>query len=211
MLRTESIIFQRGKRLLLNNIAFAVEPGKCLAILGPSGSGKSTLLRILAGLIPPQNGKVLWQNTLLSENKNVLIPPEKRAFGMVFQNSALFPHLNVFHNVAFGLRRLPSAKQSEIVHEWLAKLNITHLATRGVTNLSGGEKQRVALARALAPQPRALLLDEPFSSVDRMARSELLALLKRVLPEAQTATVLVTHDSQDVAELADTMFQIDVV
>jgi iron(III) transport system ATP-binding protein len=121
---------------------------------------------------------------------------------MVFQEASLFPHLNVIRNVEFGISSLPRLEKQKIAMDWLSKLGIENLAERSVFRLSGGERQRVALARALAPSPRALLLDEPFSSVDRLARTELIAILKDVLPLSNTATLLVTHDERDAIELA---------
>ena len=133
--------------------------------------------------------------------------PEKRFFGLVFQDSALFPHLNVINNVIFGLPRATPTENKKCAQEWLQKMGIERLANRDISTLSGGEKQRVALARALAPSPRVLFLDEPFSSVDRIVRTELITVLNQVLPAANTATFLVTHDERDAAELADETFQ----
>ena len=152
-----------GETLALDGVDLQVRRGETLALLGPSGCGKSTLLALVAGL-EPHEGTILWQGRELADT-----PAEARGFGMVFQDYALFPHLNVFENVAFGLRlrRTPAARLRERVAEVLALVGLEHLRDRDVTTLSGGERQRVALARALAPEPRLLMLDEPLAALDR--------------------------------------------
>jgi iron(III) transport system ATP-binding protein len=202
MLDAQNISHSSLEKKILNNFSLRVNPRQCTAIFGKSGAGKTTLLRILCGLEAPDVGIVRWENTLLTENKMIVVPPEKRGFGMVFQDAALFPHLDVVGNVEFGIHTLPRTERRTKALEWLSQLGVQHLAHRSILRLSGGERQRVALARALAPNPRALLLDEPFSSVDRMARKELIAALKEVLPLSNTATILVTHDERDAVELA---------
>lgn len=199
MLEVRALTKRLKKHVLLEDVSFCLAQGKCLAVLGPSGCGKTTLLRILLGVEAPTSGEILWNGQLLSRCETTLVPPEQRGFGMVFQDAALFPHLNVRENVAFGLR-MPGTPE-----EWLKRFSAEHLAKRRIDRLSGGERQRVALARAMAAKPRLLLLDEPFSSVDRMVRREILAMLVTVLQESSTATILVTHDARDAADLADTL------
>ena len=155
-------------------------------LFGPSGAGKSTVLRAIAGLVPLHAGHVRFDGADWSQT-----PPERRAFGYVFQHAALFPHLSVEDNIAFG------APTYEDARRWLERLQLKGLADRKPTTLSGGEAQRVALARALARKPRVLLLDEPFSSLDDSLRDTLLAEVKTLVAEEALVTVLVTHDRHE--------------
>ncbi len=184
----------------LRGVTFALPGGLIGALLGPSGGGKSTLLEIIAGLQPPDSGDVRW------EGRSVLsTPPHRRGFGMVFQDYALFPHMNVFENVAFGLRmqRLPAEQIRERVAELLNLVGLGGFGRRSVTTLSGGEQQRVALARALAPRPRLLLMDEPLGALDRALRERLLLDLGRILRELRQTALYVTHDQEEAFALAD--------
>ena len=156
--------------MLLEGISFTVEKDETVCLLGPSGGGKSTILRIIAGLESAESGQVLWQDRDISA-----IPPYARQFGLMFQDYALFPHMNVRENVAFGLRMQKMAENriEESVAEALALVNMSSFTNRRVTDLSGGEQQRVALARALAPRPQLLMLDEPLGALDRTLREKL--------------------------------------
>lgn len=187
-------------RPLLNGISFTVQAGETVCLLGPSGSGKSTLLRIIAGLESAEGGQVLWNGEDYTSR-----PPHLRDFGLVFQDYALFPHLDVFDNVAFGLRmrRVPAAEIQRRVSEVLSLVNLQQFARRRVTDLSGGEQQRVALARALAPRPRLLMFDEPLGALDRALRDELLEELRRILHETGVPAIYVTHDQEEAFALAD--------
>jgi spermidine/putrescine transport system ATP-binding protein len=185
---------------LLDGISFPVRPGETVCLLGPSGSGKSTLLRIIAGLEAPDSGRVLWNKTDLSST-----PAHRRDFGLVFQDYALFPHLDVFSNAAFGLR-MRSWPENEIqarVTEVLELVNMNGFESRSVTDLSGGEQQRVALARALAPRPRLLMFDEPLGALDRTLKEELLAELRRILHTTRVPAIYVTHDQEEAFSIAD--------
>ena len=175
-------------------------PGETLALLGPSGSGKSTLLKIVAGLEPPDRGRVFLHGREVTR-----LPPERREVGMVFQSYALFPHLTVYENIAFGLveRRWPRQAIRERVEELLGRTELAPHADKRPSQLSGGERQRVALARALAPRPRLLLLDEPLAALDLRLREELLFLLRRVLREEGPAALYVTHDQAEAFALSD--------
>jgi len=185
---------------LLRRVSFAVAQGETACLLGPSGSGKSTLLRIIAGLEMPDSGRVLWEGRDL-----VSTPPHRRDFGLVFQDYALFPHLNVFENIAFGLRmkKWPPHAMDARVREVLEMVNLTGFAARGVSELSGGEQQRVALARALAPRPRLLMFDEPLGALDRALRQELLEELRRILRRTGIPAIYVTHDQEEAFAIAD--------
>jgi ABC-type sulfate/molybdate transport systems ATPase subunit len=201
MIEVRALSACAGRRELLSLVSFSLAEGQTLALLGPSGSGKTTLLRLLMGFHAPSSGTIEWKGRLLSAPRRILVSTERRRFGMVFQDAALFPHLTVAENVAFGLQRLEAKERRERTEEWLARLRLEALRRRSVQALSGGERQRVALARALAPQPELLLLDEPFSNLDRLVRFDLLAELKKILREARTTTIVVTHDARDVVDL----------
>ena len=188
-----------GETMALDGVDLQVRRGETLALLGPSGCGKSTLLALVAGL-EPHEGTILWQGRELAGT-----PAEARGFGMVFQDYALFPHLNVFENVAFGLRlrRTPTARLRERVAEVLALVGLEHLRDRDVTTLSGGERQRVALARALAPEPHLLMLDEPLAALDRNLRDRLAEDLGAILRELDLPAIYVTHDVEEALAVAD--------
>ncbi len=172
-------------------VAFDVSPGETLALVGPSGAGKSTVLRAIAGLVRPSDGWIECGGTWLDARTN--LPPEERSVGLVFQEYALFPHMTVERNVAFGGG----------VDGLLERLRIEHLAHAKPGELSGGERQRVALARALARRPNVLLLDEPMSALDPHTRAEVRAELHAILRDLGLPTLLVTHDFEDAATLAD--------
>jgi molybdate transport system ATP-binding protein len=175
-----------------------VEGGETLALVGPSGAGKTTVLRVIAGLVRPNDGFVALDETvLLDTRQGVDVAPEHRRVGYLFQEYALFPHLDVRGNVRFG------ARDHAIVDELLERFRIRDLARARVRELSGGERQRVALARALARDPAVLLLDEPLSALDTHTRSGVRAELRELLGTLQLPTILVTHDFEDAASLAD--------
>jgi len=177
--------------------------GPVTALFGPSGAGKTTVLRTLAGL-ERTGGHVHVDGEVWDEGR-VFVPPRRRRIGYLFQDAALFPHLDVDANVAHGLGRLPRAHRPDRVAEALAAAGAAHLAGRRVSELSGGEAQRAALARALAPRPRLLLLDEPLSALDTPTRLRLRVELRRVLLAQQIPTVLVTHDRAEALALADSV------
>jgi molybdate transport system ATP-binding protein len=178
-------------------LSVALELGReTLALVGPSGAGKSSVLRAIAGLLRPERGRVaLGRDAWLDTDAGIDVPPERRSVGLVFQEYALFPHLDVRRNVAFGGR--------ERVDELLERFRIAHLADARPGDLSGGERQRVALARALARDPRVLLLDEPLSALDAHTRSAVRGELAELLGELRLPTLVVTHDFEDAAALAD--------
>jgi spermidine/putrescine transport system ATP-binding protein len=185
---------------LLEGISFGVPDGDTICLLGPSGSGKSTLLRIIAGLEAPDSGRVVWNGSDLTAS-----PPHLRDFGLVFQDYALFPHLDVFSNAAFGLkmRARPESEIKARVAEVLDLVNLTGFETRKVTDLSGGEQQRVALARALAPRPRLLMFDEPLGALDRTLKAELLNELRGILRATRVPAIYVTHDQEEAFAIAE--------
>ena len=171
-----------------------------MALLGPSGSGKTTVLRLVAGFETPDSGSVR-----VEEEDVTRLPPEKRRFGMVFQHYALFPHLSVGENVAFGLesRKVPREETRQRVAEALASVDLAGFEARRTGEISGGQQQRVALARALAPQPRVLLLDEPLSNLDPTLRERTRRELKRIIQRVGITTLFVTHEQEEAFDLGD--------
>lgn len=184
-----------GSLKAIADVSFRLEPGQTLAIIGPSGCGKSTLLSIIAGLLPPDSGDVLWDNQSLAG-----APTHQRGFGLMFQDYALFPHLNVIDNVLFGLR---GSDRLQAAADMLDRVGLAGFGKRDVQTLSGGEQQRVALARALAPRPRLLMLDEPLGALDRALREQLTGELRRLLTEFEQTAIYVTHDQQEAFGIAD--------
>ncbi|MBL6814468.1 MAG: ABC transporter ATP-binding protein [Pseudomonadales bacterium] len=191
-----------GHLRVLDDISLSLEDGEILCVLGPSGSGKSTLLRIIAGLEPMQSGDIALDNAPMASSAHCP-PPEQRPIGLVFQDHALFPHLTVAQNVAFGLGRLTATQRGEIVEQLLDRVGLTALAQRYPHTLSGGQQQRIALVRALAPKPRVMLLDEPFASVDTPLRRQLRQDARQELKQAGTTTIMVTHDPEEAMAMAD--------
>ena len=194
MLRLKNIHKTYDGKPLLKGISFDVAHGETLCLLGPSGSGKSTLLRIISGLEHAESGDVYWHEESLAET-----PSHQRNFGLIFQDYALFPHLNVFQNVAFGLK-MQKVHKDEIqarVTESLRQVDLAGFESRRVTELSGGEQQRVALARALAPRPRLLMFDEPLGALDRRLREYLVAEIREILRSSGIPAIYVTHDHEE--------------
>lgn len=194
-----------GDRWLAQGLSLQVAAGETVALLGRSGSGKSTLLAMVAGLVPPDRGRIVLAGEDVTD-----WPPERRGVALMFQDFALFPHLNVQDNVAFGLveQRQPRAQARQRAREWLARLGLADRALDAVTRLSGGEQQRVALARALASSPRLLLLDEPFSALDADLRQHLRQDFAHHIAQAGTACVLVTHDEAEARALGRRGFRL---
>ena len=179
-----------------------IERGELMAVLGPSGCGKTTLLRVIAGFEQPDAGCVVVSDEVVA-GPGRTIPPEKRRVGMVFQDYALFPHLSVEGNVAFGLSNRPREERDALTRRTLELVGLQHKARTNVHELSGGERQRVALARALAPEPELVLLDEPFSSLDATLRGGLRREVELILRDAEATALLVTHDQEEALSLAD--------
>lgn len=200
MLTLTSITKSYNDKLLLDHISFTVAEGETLCLLGASGSGKSTLLRMIAGLESPDSGLISFGGLDLAST-----PPHLRDFGLVFQDYALFPHLNVNDNVAFGLkmRRIGRDEINERVANSLELVNLKGFGQRGVSDLSGGEQQRVALARALAIRPRLLMFDEPLGALDRTLREDLLNELRTILQKTNVPAIYVTHDQEEAFAIAD--------
>ncbi|MHB1418568.1 MAG: sulfate/molybdate ABC transporter ATP-binding protein [Bacillota bacterium] len=189
-----------GSFMAVDSVSFSVEQGELIGLLGPSGGGKSTILRMVAGLEEPTEGQLI-----INGRKADHIPPQQRGIGMVFQHYALFKHMTVYDNIAFGLqvRKLPKKQVAQRVGELLELMGLEGMAERYPHQLSGGQRQRVALARSLAPRPELLLLDEPFGAVDAKIRRELRRWLRQLHDEVGITSVFVTHDQEEALEVAD--------
>jgi len=200
MLLVRNLFKNYENQPLLQGVSFNVNVGETVCLLGKSGSGKSTILRIISGIEEPESGEVYWENQNLED-----IPVHQRHFSFMFQDYALFPHKNVFENVAFGLRmkNLPKDLIAEKVNEVLSKVKMSSFSHRRVGELSGGEQQRVALARSLAPEPRLLMLDEPLGALDRNLREQLMEELRQLLHESKIPTIYVTHDQEEAFTIGD--------
>jgi len=193
-----------GRTVAVDGASLALEPGRITGLLGPSGCGKSTLLRCLAGLEPVDGGEV-WGGGRLLSAPHVHVPPEARDVGLVFQDYALFPHLTVAENVAFGLAARPKSERRKLALTQLERVRLAHRADAWPSALSGGEQQRVALARALARDPAAILLDEPFSGLDGPLRTEVREATLSALRAAGKAALIVTHDAEDAMLTSDSL------
>ncbi|MBZ0316655.1 MAG: ABC transporter ATP-binding protein [Anaerolineae bacterium] len=190
-----------GKTAAVRDLTFTLDPGQFFALLGPSGCGKTTSLRLMAGLETPTSGKIEISGQVVA-SENTWLPPNRRRVGLVFQDYALFPHLDVWHNVAYGLNGTRQSKKQR-VEEVLALVGLSGMEKRMPHQLSGGQQQRVALARALAPAPAIMLLDEPFSNLDAALRAQVREDVRQILKSAGISTVLVTHDQEEALSLAD--------
>jgi iron(III) transport system ATP-binding protein len=194
--------FHGTEQPAVQDVSFELAKGEILALVGPSGCGKTTTLRLIAGLERPDSGFIRLNDRVVSSDA-VFIPPEKRGIGMVFQDYALFPHLTVYENVAFGLRGRDPAETRKILGELLHLVGLLPHAKRYPHALSGGERQRVALARALAPSPVLVLMDEPFSSLDADLRAEVRELVRDILKSMRATVVFVTHDQDEALYIGD--------
>lgn len=201
-LQIEQLTKHFGEESVLKELSFDLEKQKLLSILGKSGSGKTTLLKIIAGLETTDSGVIKVDNKVIND-----VPPQRRNIVYLYQEPLLFPHLNVFENVAFGLR-LRKKKDSDIrqkVLQMLAELELSDQAAKMPTQLSGGQRQRVAFGRALIINPKVLLLDEPFGALDTETRATMQVLLKRIIAEHPITTIFVTHDLKEAIQMGDTI------
>ncbi|MCC5854360.1 MAG: ABC transporter ATP-binding protein [Idiomarina sp.] len=202
MLKLDQIDVGFGNQVIVDDVSFSLDAGDIGCLLGPSGCGKTTLLRAIAGFEPVLRGSIELGQRLVSSPAQ-LVPPEKRGIGMVFQDFALFPHLTVAENISFGIRQQTSSEQRKRVNQLLEHVGLEGYGPRYPHQLSGGQQQRIALARALAPRPRLLLLDEPFSSLDAELRESLATEVRALLKKEEITALLVTHDQQEAFAMAD--------
>ena len=202
LLEVNSIRCQYDTRVVVTELSFVVSRGSFACLLGPSGCGKTTVLRAIAGFHPLTSGDIKIDGRLVS-GQSYSLAPEKRRVGMVFQESALFPHLTVYDNVGFGIKKLEPEKRKQNIQRLLQRVGLADMSQRYPHELSGGQQQRVALARALAPNPDLILMDEPFSNLDIETRERLGYEVRDIFKEQGTTCVLVTHDQNDAFALCD--------
>ena len=195
-----------GSEISLKNISLIVNKAEKVSVLGPSGSGKSTLLRLIAGLEKPYSGTITIQGKIVSDQDH-MVAAEKRNVGLVVQNKALFPHLTVEKNIGFGIRK--KQEKTKIIADLLSLFKIEHLSNKYPHEISGGEQQRTAIARSMAPSPELLMLDEPFSALDRELKEELYAELNHIFNERQQTIILVTHDLDEAKVLSDKQINLE--
>ncbi len=199
-LTLDDIVHRYGSAVAVDHVTLEIRAGELIALLGPSGCGKTTLLRIIGGFLQQTHGRIVVGGKRIDQ-----LPPRQREVGIVFQNYALFPHMDVFENIAYGLdaRGVSKSRQKKRVGEMLELVQMTTLADRLPRQLSGGQQQRVALARALAVHPRILLLDEPFAALDKNLRLDMQIEIKRIQRASGTTAIIVTHDQEEALSMAD--------
>ncbi|MEM9179576.1 MAG: ABC transporter ATP-binding protein [Pseudomonadota bacterium] len=197
-----------GQVTAVQGASLELEPGKITSLIGPSGSGKTTFLRLLAGMERPDSGQILSGDTVLASATHH-VPIEKRKIGLVFQDFALFPNMTVLQNVMFGLNALPKAERVGVADSWIERLGLAHRRDAYPHHLSGGEQQRTAIARALAPDPVAILLDEPFSGLDPSMRDRVREASLSAIRASRAPALLVTHDASEALIHSDTIAVID--
>ena len=205
LLEFERVSKRFGRTAAVADVSLALKPGEIACLVGPSGCGKTTLLRIAAGIDKPDSGRLLFDGQEMAGPQR-FVPPEKRNIGLMFQDFALFPHLSILENVAFGLKNLPREEARTIARHALERVGLAHYAANYPHHLSGGEQQRVALARALVPRPQVMLMDEPFSGLDQRLRESVRAETLTLLRETRASCLLVTHDPVEAMGLADRIF-----
>lgn len=201
-LKFENIVQAYGNQRALNGVSLTIEPGELVCLLGHSGCGKTTLLRIAAGIEAPTSGRVLMDGLEVS-GPGTLVEPERRGIGLMFQDYALFPHMTVLQNVMFGLKGLSAGEADIAARRALSRVGLEQYVNEYPHTLSGGEQQRVALARSIAPRPGVLLMDEPFSNLDKRMRDAIRDETVAILRETKATTIVVTHDPEEAMRIAD--------
>lgn len=204
MLELKNIRKSFGKNVILKNISLSINNGEIVSILGPSGSGKTTLLNLILGITDIENG-----NLILDGKDITKIPMKKRGFNIVFQDYALFPNLNAYENITYGLRNKPNISSKEEVDDLIKLLGLEEHLNKNINQLSGGQKQRVALARTMVMKPKILLLDEPLSALDGVIKESIKEKIKTIAKDFNLTTIIVTHDPEEALTLSDKVLIID--
>lgn len=204
MIQIRNLTRQVGKTRVLDNISLTVEKQETLVVAGPAGSGKTTLLRVISGLDPPDKGEIHILGAKASRDDKIIIPPEKRNLGMIFQDLALWPHMTALENIAFGLKAngFKKTEQHRKIRKLCDRIDIEPLLQRYPEHLSGGEKQKIALARTLVLEPAVLLLDEPLNSLDAVLKDDLLNTIRSLVKHFQITLIYVTHSREEAAFLS---------
>lgn len=192
----------------IKDVSFILESGKIACLLGPSGAGKSTLLKIVAGFVTPDSGEVFIHDKKVANGNKIVVPVQKREIGIVFQQHALFPHMTVAENILFGCRRKKS-EHKDFLNQLLQEFKIAIHKDKYPHEISGGEAQRVAVARAIASEPRVLLMDEPFSSLDQSLRAQVEQQCLTIIRERKLTALIVTHDESSAKNVGDLIIRID--
>ena len=211
MIELKNVTFNTKDKIILKDINLTVPSSERLVILGSSGSGKTTLLRLIAGFNSPASGEILIDGNIVSQEGKLIVPPDKREVAMVFQDLALWPHMNVYENIAFGLkiRKIPKNIREEKVREMLSLVSLAGYEKRRIEELSGGQQQRIALARALILSPKVLLMDEPLSSLDKTLNKKLRKEIIRLQEKFGFALVYVTHNEEEAEEIGTRIITLD--
>ncbi len=204
MLELKNIRKSFGKNVILKNISLSINNGEIVSILGPSGSGKTTLLNLILGITDIENG-----NLILDGKDITKVPMEKRGFNIVFQDYALFPNLNAYENITYGLKNKPNISSKEEVDDLIKLLGLEVHLNKNINQLSGGQKQRVALARTMVMKPKILLLDEPLSALDGIIKESIKEKIKTIAKDFNLTTIIVTHDPEEALTLSDKVLIID--
>ena len=204
MLELKNIRKSFGKNVILKNISLSINNGEIVSILGPSGSGKTTLLNLILGITDIENG-----NLILDGKDITKVPMEKRGFNIVFQDYALFPNLNAYENITYGLRNKPNISSKEEVDDLIKLLGLEEHLNKNINQISGGQKQRVALARTMVMKPKILLLDEPLSALDGVIKESIKEKIKTIAKDFNLTTIIVTHDPEEALTLSDKVLIID--
>ena len=212
MIELKNVTFNTKDKIILKDINLTVPNSERLVILGSSGSGKTTLLRLIAGFNSPASGEILIDGSVVSKEGKLIVPPEKREVAMVFQDLALWPHMNVYENIAFGLklRKIPKNIREKKVREMLSLVSLSGYGKRRIEELSGGQQQRVALARALILSPKVLLMDEPLSSLDNTLNKKLRKEIIRLQEKFGFTLVYVTHNEEEAEEIGTRVITLDM-
>jgi iron(III) transport system ATP-binding protein len=205
-LKVKNVNLSFNNNEILKELNLTIDQGNFVAITGASGSGKTSILRVICGLESPNQGEIILDNSLLL-NKEIFIPTEKRNIGLVIQEKVLFPHLNARQNIEFGISS--KTDKQNLSNEIMEKLNIKQLAEKYPHELSGGESQRVALARSIVMKPKLLMLDEPFTGLDKDLKMKIYPEIKSILQASKITTLMVTHDLNEVKALADKCFNLE--